>query len=146
MTAAAFQRQLAELLVTHGTDWRVKNRRGAQPLHYAADANHWGPAAQMDVIAYLLSIGADPDPLDRNGVAPLHRAIRTRSASAVRALLEGGANPTAPNRSGTTPLQLATKTTGRRGTGCLRANEQQTEIIRLLRRWGAAGVVALLRR
>src|SRR4051794_35055073 len=31
MAAAAFRRPLAELLVAHGADCRVKNRRGAQP-------------------------------------------------------------------------------------------------------------------
>ena len=46
MAAAAFRRPLAKLLVRHGADWRARNRRGAQPLHYAADANHWEPAAQ----------------------------------------------------------------------------------------------------
>jgi ankyrin repeat protein len=39
MAAAAFRRPLAELLVAHGADHRARNRRGAQPLHYAADAD-----------------------------------------------------------------------------------------------------------
>src|SRR5882724_8928499 len=45
MAAAAFGCPVAELLVAHGADWRARNRRGAQPLHYAADAHHWDPAA-----------------------------------------------------------------------------------------------------
>src|SRR5437016_14281472 len=45
MAAAAFRRPIAELLIAHGADWRARNRRGAQPLHYAADANHWDPAS-----------------------------------------------------------------------------------------------------
>ena len=93
MAAAAFQRPIAKLLVAHGADCHARNRRGAQPLHYAADANHWDPAAQAETIEYLLSIGADPNALDQSGVAPLHRAVRTRSLPAVRALLDGGANP-----------------------------------------------------
>src|SRR6478672_2102117 len=60
MAAAAFRRPLAKLLVRHGADWRARNRRGAQPLHYAADANHWDPKGQAETITYLLSIGADP--------------------------------------------------------------------------------------
>src|SRR5881275_875960 len=48
MAAAAFRRPAAELLVSHGADCRAKNRRGAQPLHYAADANHWDPTAQAE--------------------------------------------------------------------------------------------------
>jgi hypothetical protein len=93
MAAAAFRRPLAKLLVRHGADCFARNRRGAQPLHYAADANHWEPKAQAETIAYLLTIGADPNALDKSGVAPLHRAVRTRSLAAVRALLDGGANP-----------------------------------------------------
>src|SRR6185436_13456432 len=67
MAAAAFRPALAKLLVRHGADWRARNRRGAQPLHYAADANHWEPTAQAETIAYLLSVGADPDAIDSGG-------------------------------------------------------------------------------
>src|SRR5438552_14618649 len=37
LAAAAFRRPVAEVLVAQGADCRAKNRRGAQPLHYAAD-------------------------------------------------------------------------------------------------------------
>src|SRR5678816_856746 len=73
LAAAAFQRPIAELLVAHGAGCRARNRRGAEPLHYAADANHWNPTAQADVIEHLTSIGADPNALDNSGVSPLHR-------------------------------------------------------------------------
>src|SRR5581483_7987217 len=50
MSAAAHQRQLAQSLVRSGADVRARNRRGAEPLHYAADggpgANGWDPVAQ----------------------------------------------------------------------------------------------------
>jgi ankyrin repeat protein len=137
MAAAAFQRPIAELLIQHGADCRAKNRRGAEPLHYAADANHSDPAAQAETIAYLLSVGADPHAVDRSGVAPLHRAVRTRSAAAVRALLDGGANPRQPNKAGSMPLHLAVQTTGRGGSGSRDAREQQLGIVRLLLERGA---------
>ena len=137
MAAAAFRRPVAELLVERGADCRARNRRGAEPLHYAADTNHWEPAAQADTIEYLLSVGADPNSLDKSGVAPLHRAVRTRSLPAVRALLDGGANLRMPNKSGSTPLRLALQTTGRSGSGSEQAREQQTAIIKLLRERGA---------
>jgi ankyrin repeat protein len=137
MAAAAFRRPVAELLVAAGADCRARNRRGAEPLHYAADANRWAPEAQAETIAYLLSAGADPNALDKSGVAPLHRAVRTRSLSAVRALLDGGASPLLPNRSGSTPHDLAIKTTGRGGSGSPRAHEQQAGILKLLRERGA---------
>jgi len=137
MAAAAFRRPVAELLIAHGADCRAKNRRGAEPLHYAADANHWDPTAQAETIAYLTSVGADPNAVDRDGVAPLHRAVRTRSLAGVRALLEGGANARQANRSGSTPLHLAVRNTGRGGSGSPRAREQQAGIVRLLLERGA---------
>jgi ankyrin repeat protein len=137
VAAAAFRRPIAELLIAQGADCRAKNRRGAEPLHYAADANHWNPDAQAEVIEYLVSVGADPNALDDSGVAPLHRAVRTRSLSAVRALVQAGATPTQPNKAGSTPLHLAVQNTGRGGSGSQRAREQQAGIIALLLASGA---------
>ncbi len=137
MAAAAFRRQAAELLITHGAHCEARNRRGAQPLHYAADANRWAPRAQAETITYLLSVGADPDALDGSGVAPLHRAVRTRSLAATRALLDGGAAARQRNKAGSTPLHLAVQTTGRGGSGAPHAREQQAGIVRLLLERGA---------
>jgi hypothetical protein len=138
MAATAFRRSVAELLVSRGADCRARNRRGAEPLHYAADANRWEPRAQSETIAYLLSVGADPNALDSSGMGPLHRAVRTRSSPAVRALLDGGANPIAPNKAGLTPLHLAVQTTGRGGSGSDHAHQQQAAIIKLLLERGAS--------
>jgi ankyrin repeat protein len=137
MAAAAFRSQVAALLVAHGADCRAKNRRGAEPLHYAADTNHWDPIAQSETIGYLISVGADPNCMDRSGVSPLHRAVRTRSLAGVRALVDGGADPRQPNRAGATPLHLAVQTTGRGGSGSPEAREQQAAIVRLLLERGA---------
>ncbi len=137
MAAAAWRRPVAELLIAHGAGCRATNRRGAEPLHYAADTNRWDPTAQAELIAYLLSVGADPNAVDGAGVAPLHRAVRTRSLAAVRALLDGGANARLPNTAGSTPLHLAVQTTGRGGSGSRRAREQQAGIVRLLLERGA---------
>jgi ankyrin repeat protein len=138
MAAAAFRRPVAEALVARGAACRARNRRGAEPLHYAADANRWDPTAQAETIEYLLSVGADADALNADGVTPLHRAVRTRSLPAVRALLDGGANPTAPNKAGSTPLHLAVQTTGRGGSGSPHARQQQAGIIKLLLERGAS--------
>ena len=137
MAAAAFQRAVAELLVRSGADSRARNRRGAEPLHYAADTNHWAPAAQRETIEYLLSAGADPNALDNGGVTPLHRAVRTRSSEAVRALLAGGADVSRRNGSGSTPLHLAVQDTGRGGAGSTRARDEQLKIVVLLLEAGA---------
>lgn len=137
MAAAAFHRAAAELLIRHGAACRARNRRGAEPLHYAADANRWEPAAQKSTIEYLLAVGADPNALDNSGVAPLHRAVRTRASEAVRALLAGGAEVGLRNRNGSTALHLAVQDTGRSGAGSARARSEQAEIIAILLDAGA---------
>ncbi|MES1173887.1 MAG: ankyrin repeat domain-containing protein [Myxococcales bacterium] len=134
--AAAYELGIVEQLLAKGASVNAKNRRGAQPLHYAADGSPgslgWKPEAQFAVIERLIRAGADPNALDKSGVAPLHRAVRTRCASAVRALLEHGAHPELENKSGSTALDLAQRTTGRGGSGSPAAREQQAEIIQLL--------------
>jgi ankyrin repeat protein len=136
VAAAGYRWDVAGALVSSGADVSARNRRGAQPLHYAADGTpgrgHWNPPAQAATIAYLIEMGADPDAADADGTCPLHRAARTRCAAAVTALLAGGADPRRTNGRGSTPLKLATSTTGRGGTGSDRAREEQAEIVRLL--------------
>lgn len=140
MAAAAFQRPTAELLVRRGANCRARNRRGAEPLHYAADANHWQPVAQRNVVEYLIEAGADPNALDKSGVSPLHRAVRTRASAAVHALLSGGAHVDLRNASGSTPLHLAVQNTGRGGSGSARALREQEKIIAILLDAGARAV------
>ena len=90
--------------------------------------------AQAKTVALLIQSGADPNTKDMSGVAPLHRAVRTRCAAAVEALLAGGADPRLANKTGSTPLQLAGQPTGRGGSGSVDAKAQQAEILRLLAR------------
>ena len=136
MAAVASARSIAELLVFNGADCRARNRRGAEPLHYASDGRRSDPEAQTRMIEYLISIGADPNAVDRSGVAPLHRAVRRRSYAAVRALLDGGADPRQPNKAGSMPIDLAMKTTGASGSGSPESHRQQAQIVRLLRERG----------
>src|SRR5205814_3806482 len=81
--------------------------------------------------------GADPNALDKSGVAPLHRAVRTRSSGAVSALIENGADPRLMNKSGSTPLHLAVQNTGRSDSGSDAAKDEQGRIIALLLEHGA---------
>jgi ankyrin repeat protein len=138
MAAASFQHTIVQLLLDRGADRSARNRRGAQPLHYAADSNIWKPAAQAATIERLIRAGADPNATDKSGVAPLHRAVRTRCAAAVEALLAGGAAPRGRNKSGSTPLHLAVQNTGRGDSGSAHAQEQQGQIIELLLKAGAS--------
>jgi len=142
IAAAAYQADLVRRLLGLGADVSAANRRGAQPLHYAADgipdSDAFDPAAQAAVIAALIAAGADPNATDKSGVAPLHRAVRTRCSPAVAALLDGGADATRRNKSGSTPMKLATQMTGRGGSGSPEAKEQQALIVQLLEQHGAA--------
>jgi ankyrin repeat protein len=89
------------------------------------------------VIEYLISMGAEPNAVDKTSVAPLHRAVRTRSVTAVEALLDGGAELRQRNNSGSTPLHLAVQNTGASGSGLEEARQQQATIIKLLLARGA---------
>jgi ankyrin repeat protein len=141
VSAATHHRQLAETLVSSGADVRACNRRGAEPLHYAADggptADGWDSAAQADVVTYLIEVGADPNAVDNSGVAPLHRAVRNRCSMAVGALLDHGADPQLRNKTGSTPLHLAVQTTGKSNSGTQGAKDEQGRIISLLLSHGA---------
>lgn len=137
VAAAGYDVEIARALISAGADVSARNRRGAQPLHYAADSfpgdSHWNPQAQAATIAYLVEAGADANASDKSGGgAPLHRAVRTRGAAAVRALLDCGADPGRANKNGSTAMTLATRNTGRGGTGSPEALAEQAEIIRML--------------
>jgi len=140
VAAAAHQPDLVRTLLEMGAGAGATNRRGAQPLHYAADghpgSDAWDPAGQAAVVRALIAAGADPNATDKSGVTPLHRAVRTRSAAAVGALLDGGADARRTNRSGSTPMELATHTTGRGGSGSPEAKAQPALIVRLLEQHG----------
>jgi ankyrin repeat protein len=141
IAAAAHTSSLAQSLVARGADVRARNRRGAEPIHYAADgspaASNWSRDSQRDLITYLIEVGADPDGTDNSGVAPLHRAVRNRCSGAVSALLAHGADPRLMNKSGSTPLHLAVQNTGKSNSGSDAAKEEQRRIITLLLEHGA---------
>jgi|SRR5579883_3354400 len=136
--AAGYRLQIAKTLVEKGAPVLAANRRGAHPLHYAADGRpHWNSEAQADVIVFLIDAGADPNALDKSGVAPLHRAVRQRCAGAVDALLRNGAVVGLKNKSGSTPLHLAVQNTGKGGSGSPESKAMQENIIELLLKAGA---------
>jgi len=141
VAAAAYRHEIARKLIAAGADVRARNRRGAEPLHYAVDGGPgsatWNPDAQAATVTVLITAGADPDALDNSGVTPLHRAVRTRCTAAVQVLLESGADVRCRNRNGSTPMQVATRTTGRGGSGSPEAKAQQGQIVRLLEQYGA---------
>ena len=139
--AAGYHSEIANQLIQHGAQVTSRNRRGAEPLHYAADggpgSRNWNPQAQAKIIVLLIRNGANSNVLDKSGVAPLHRAVRNRCPLAVEALLNNGAAVSLENKSGSTPLRLAVHDTGKSGSGLPEARLNQKQIIELLLAAGA---------
>jgi hypothetical protein len=134
VAAAGYRVDIARMLLAAGADARAaRNRRHSQALHYAADGHRdsaaWDPGLQVMMIRLLLEAGAEIDAPDKNGATPLHRAVRTRCATAVKCLLDAGADPTVRNKSGSSPFHLAVQNTGRGGSGNEEAIAAQREII-----------------
>src|SRR5438445_9240468 len=134
LAAAGYRVELVRLLLAAGADPNsTTNHRRSGPLHYAADGYingpDWNAKRQVKTIQCLLDAGAEINAQDKNGAAPLHRAVRTRCAAAVTCLLEGGSDATLKNKPGSTPLNLAVIDTGHGGTGADAARAAQREII-----------------
>ena len=78
---------------------------------------HPHAADQRKRILAAIKGGADLHATDKNGVSPLHHAVRFRSPEAVRTLIEQGADVNlACRRNGSTPLHRAVIQTGAPGT------------------------------
>ncbi|MGC9944132.1 MAG: ankyrin repeat domain-containing protein [Verrucomicrobiota bacterium] len=136
LAAAGYRVEMVRLLLATGADPNsAKNQRHSGPLHYAADGYiigpNWNATRQVQTIQCLLDAGAAINARDKNGATALHRAVRTRSAAAVKYLLARGADPILKNESesGSTPLHLAVQNTGRGGSGAKSAKAAQRQII-----------------
>src|SRR3954451_4911331 len=75
------------------------------------------PADQRKRLLGGLKAGADVHATDKNGVTPLHHAVRFRSPATVKTLIEFGADvKRACRRNGSTPLHRAATQTFAPGT------------------------------
>ena len=134
VAAAGYRVEIAKLLLDAGADvGAAMNHRRSQPLHYAADGclenPNWDAGRQVAIICLLIKAGADLHAQDKNGATPLHRAVRTRCADAVKFLLDASSDATLRNSPGSTPFHLAVQNTGRGGSGAEKAKAAQREII-----------------
>jgi ankyrin repeat protein len=79
----------------------------------ASSAHDPDPKTQVRVIRYLINCGVPVNEKDKNGVTPLHRAVRFRSPAAVKELIARGADLNAvDSRTRSTPLHRAVTNTG----------------------------------
>lgn len=143
LAAAGYRVEIVRLLLAAGADPNAAgNMRRSTPLHYAADGfitcPAWDARRQVETLQCLLDHGAELHAQDKNGATPLHRAVRTRSAAAVKFLLKAGTNPTKRNKSGSTPFHLAVQNTGRGGSGAAAAIAAQREIIKQFLSFGVS--------
>lgn len=146
LAAAGYRVEIVKQLLTAGADVNASmNHRRSGPLHYAADGYIIGPvwdaAQQVETIECLLAAGAKVNAQDKNGATPLHRAVRTRCASAVQVLLKAGADPTLRNKPGSTAFHLAVQNTGRGGSGTDEARAAQRRIIEEFLRFGVSPTI-----
>src|SRR5262249_44972986 len=103
LAAAGYRVEIIRQLLAAGSDPNATaNHRCSSPLHYAADgymnAAAWNGQRQVKTIQLLLEAGANLNAQDKNGATPLHRAVRTRCAAAVRCLLHAGGDPLVRNK------------------------------------------------
>ncbi|EHK17693.1 ankyrin repeat protein, partial [Trichoderma virens Gv29-8] len=99
-----------DLLADIGVNPDEPNNQGRTPLHIASSIDvqkSMSPYAKLPM-DYLLSICKNMNPVDGDGITPLHFAA-TISEYHVAALLRAGANAAAVTPDGLTPLHLAAR-------------------------------------
>ena len=128
---AAFELRLEDL-----KQLAIKEADLTGTLLAACSAHDPDPKQQVGVIRFLAKRGVSVDETDKNGVTPLHRAVRFRSVAAARELLALGAevNPV-DRKSGSTPLHRAVTSTGAPATAG--KQDEALALVRLLVEHGA---------
>ncbi|XP_047544969.1 ankyrin repeat domain-containing protein 49 [Vanessa atalanta] len=92
---------LRELVIKQPGLVHARDSDGYTPLHRAAYSNH------VNVISYLLSVGANVGAKTELGWTPLHSACNWNNYASAARLLAAGANPGALSDGEQTPLHLA---------------------------------------
>lgn len=107
MAVAANSQEMIELLASHGADINATQKKersvvaGKTPLMLAVFLRNWTAAKT------LLSLGADVNKSDSNGLTPLHLAVQSRNHDAVGLLYHAGADINKRTSRGYTPVHFA---------------------------------------
>ena len=79
MAAAAYQARIAAELIAKGADVRARNRRGAEPLHYAADGGpgspNWNQVPRRRSLQHSFRLAPILMRPTKAVSRPLHRAV-----------------------------------------------------------------------
>ncbi|XP_034836077.1 ankyrin repeat domain-containing protein 49 [Maniola hyperantus] len=92
---------LKELITKQPGLVHARDTDGYTPLHRAAYSNH------INIISYLLSVGANIGAKTELGWTPLHSACNWNNYASAARLLAAGADPTAFSDGEQTPMHLA---------------------------------------
>jgi cytohesin len=118
--ASGGNKEIVELLISHGADVSTADYGGGTPLHRAASAGH------TEVVEVLLANGADVNAWGGEWPAaptPLHMAVDEGHRDVAELLLAQGADVNLANSDGKSPLHLAIE-------------NGHTEVAKLLRQHG----------
>ena len=136
------------LLLDHGADPGLANRKGTTALMYAASRGSGGRGANaqilpaqdvIDAIALSLERGANLNAADETGQTALHLAAAAAEESVVKFLADKGANPLLKDQKGRTPLDAVLAGGGRGGQAAGR--ERKVALLRQLMERAATGRV-----
>jgi ankyrin repeat protein len=120
-------------VLTRGASIEETDRFGETALHRVADLRRTDGPKAAGVALLLLERGAPVDARNRDGVTPLHQAVRARNLAVTEVLLQRGANPKAADKRGSTPLHRASSSSGAGHT----AGIDPAPFVELLLRHGA---------
>ena len=93
--------KVVSVLVKHGADPSMRNKRKVSPLHMSC---RFGLGK---LAAHLIELGAEVDARDEVKETPLYRAVNLGYEACVKVLLSAGADPNVQNRKGLSPLHRA---------------------------------------
>lgn len=113
-------------LVQSGKFVDSRGRFDSTPLMRAAFNQH------KEVLAFLLSKGANPDLKDVGGATALHIAARRGNTEAITALLQAGAEPNVQDKEGWSPLMRAAIEGNSEGVKALLSHNASPSLVNIM--------------
>ena len=93
--------EMAKLLIEHGANVNVRDKKGRRPIHSAAGQN------SLEVAKLLTEHRTDVSARDNDRITPMHHAAGQNSVEMAKLLIEHGANVSVNDKDGRTPIHSA---------------------------------------